>query len=43
MVEDGATPEAPRRPNFVFFDDPARIEEGAGKLEEACRPTSVNT
>jgi hypothetical protein len=35
MVEDGATPEALRRLNFIFFDGPARIEEGADKLAEA--------
>ncbi len=34
-VDDGETPEALRRLNFIFFDDPARFEESADKLAEA--------
>ncbi len=34
-VEDGAVPEALRRLNFIFFDDPARFEASADALAEA--------
>ena len=34
-VEDSATPEALRRLNFIFFDDPARFEASADQLAEA--------
>jgi hypothetical protein len=34
-VEDGATPDALRRLNFVFFDDPAHFEASADQLAEA--------
>ena len=34
-VEDGAMPEALRRLNFIFFDDPARFEASADRLAEA--------
>jgi formylglycine-generating enzyme required for sulfatase activity len=34
-VEDSAVPEALRRLNFVFFDDPTRFEASADKLAEA--------
>ena len=34
-VEDGAIPEALRRLNFIFFDDPARFEASADRLAEA--------
>ena len=34
-VEDGAAPEALRRLNFIFFDDPARFEASADELAEA--------
>ncbi len=34
-VEDGATPEALRRLNFIFFDDPDRFEASADQLAEA--------
>jgi formylglycine-generating enzyme required for sulfatase activity len=36
-VEDGAVPEALRRLNFIFFDDPARFETSADQLAEALR------
>src|SRR5580692_5350375 len=36
-VEDGATPDALRRLNFVFFDDPAHFEASADQLAEALR------
>ena len=36
-VEDAAIPEALRRLNFVFFDDPAQFEESADQLSEALR------
>jgi formylglycine-generating enzyme required for sulfatase activity len=36
-VEDGAVPEALRRLNFIFFDDPARFEASADALTEALR------
>jgi len=35
-VEDGAVPEALRRLNFIFFDEP-RFEESANQLAEALR------
>ena len=34
-AEDSATPEALRRLNFIFFDDPARFEASADQLAEA--------
>ncbi len=34
-VDDGATPEALRRLNFVFFDEPERFEASADQLAEA--------
>jgi hypothetical protein len=34
-VEDSATPEALRRLNFIFFDDPERFEASADRLAEA--------
>jgi hypothetical protein len=34
-VDDGATPEALRRLNFIFFDDPVRFEASADQLAEA--------
>src|SRR5271170_5843418 len=34
-VEDDVIPEALRRLNFIFFDDPARFEESADRLGEA--------
>src|SRR5919204_1404316 len=34
-VEDGAVPEALRRLNFIFFDDPGQFEASADKLAEA--------
>jgi hypothetical protein len=34
-VEDSAVPEALRRLNFIFFDDPDGFEVSAGKLAEA--------
>jgi tetratricopeptide (TPR) repeat protein len=34
-VEDSATPEALRRLNFIFFDDPNRFEASADRLAEA--------
>jgi hypothetical protein len=34
-VEDSAVPEALRRLNFIFFDDPAQFEVSAEKLVEA--------
>ncbi len=36
-VDDSTTPEALRRLNFVFFDDPAKFEESAERLAEALR------
>ena len=36
-VEDGAVPEALRRLNFIFFDDPTRFEASADRLAEALR------
>ena len=34
-AEDSATPEALRRLNFIFFDDPQRFEASTDKLAEA--------
>jgi tetratricopeptide (TPR) repeat protein len=34
-AEDSATPEALRRLNFIFFDDPARFEASVDQLTEA--------
>ena len=34
-VDDGAIPEALRRLNFIFFDDPARFDASADRLAEA--------
>jgi WD40 repeat protein len=34
-VEDRAVPEALRRLNFIFFDDPARFESNVGQLAAA--------
>jgi tetratricopeptide (TPR) repeat protein len=34
-VADGAIPDALRRLNFIFFDDPARFEASADRLAEA--------
>jgi hypothetical protein len=34
-VDDDATPEALRRLNFIFFDDPERFEAAADQLVEA--------
>ena len=34
-AEDGAVPEALRRLNFIFFDDPTRFEASADRLAEA--------
>src|SRR5579863_9271960 len=34
-TDDGAVPEALRRLNFIFFDDPARFEASADQLAEA--------
>jgi hypothetical protein len=34
-TDDGAVPEALRRLNFIFFDDPARFEASADTLAEA--------
>jgi hypothetical protein len=34
-IDDGAVPEALRRLNFVFFDDPERFEAAADQLAEA--------
>src|SRR5262249_33897981 len=34
-VENSAVPEALRRLNFIFFDDPAQFEAGANKLAAA--------
>jgi formylglycine-generating enzyme required for sulfatase activity len=34
-VEDSAVPEALRRLNFIFFDDPAQFERSADRLAEA--------
>jgi formylglycine-generating enzyme required for sulfatase activity len=36
-VEDCAVPEALRRLNFIFFDDPERFGDSANKLTEALR------
>src|SRR5580704_6061608 len=36
-VEDAAVPEALRRLNFVFFDDPSLFEASADKLAEALK------
>ena len=36
-VEEGAVPEALRRLNFIFFDDPPRFEASADRLAEALR------
>ena len=36
-ADDGATPEALRRLNFIFFDDPGRFEHSADALAEALR------
>jgi hypothetical protein len=36
-VEDGATPEALQRLNFIFFDDPIRFDASADQLAEALR------
>jgi hypothetical protein len=36
-AEDSATPEALRRLNFIFFDDPAQFEASADQLAEALR------
>ena len=36
-VADAATPEALRRLNFIFFDDPTRFEANAGQLAEALK------
>src|SRR3984893_17324819 len=36
-VEDSATPEALRRLNFIFFEDPARFEASADQLAEALK------
>jgi DNA-binding beta-propeller fold protein YncE len=36
-AEDSATPEALRRLNFIFFDDPAQFEGSADQLAEALR------
>jgi formylglycine-generating enzyme required for sulfatase activity len=35
QVEAGAVPEAVRRLNFIFFDDPARFEASADQLAQA--------
>src|SRR5579863_4913651 len=34
-TDDGTVPEALRRLNFIFFDDPARFEASADQLAEA--------
>ena len=34
-VEDSAVPEALRRLNFIFFDDPEHFDASAGQLAEA--------
>ncbi|MGB6537893.1 MAG: SUMF1/EgtB/PvdO family nonheme iron enzyme [Xanthobacteraceae bacterium] len=34
-VDDAAVPEALRRLNFIFFDDPERLDEGVNKLADA--------
>jgi formylglycine-generating enzyme required for sulfatase activity len=36
-VDDAAVPEALRRLNFIFFDDPARFEAGVDRLADALR------
>ena len=36
-TDDGAVPEALRRLNFIFFDDPARFEASADQLAEALK------
>ena len=36
-TDDSAVPEALRRLNFIFFDDPARFEASADQLAEALR------
>jgi tetratricopeptide (TPR) repeat protein len=36
-VDDSATPEALRRLNFIFFDDPAGFDNTADRLAEALR------
>ena len=36
-VDEASTPEALRRLNFVFFDDPAQFEASADRLAEALR------
>ena len=41
QVEDGTAPEALRRLNFIFFDDPDRFEISADQLAEALRTDFV--
>ena len=36
-TDDGAVPEALRRLNFIFFDDPAHFEASADQLAEALK------
>src|ERR1700729_2717732 len=36
-VDDGAVPDAVRRLNFIFFDEPDRFEASADRLAEALR------
>src|SRR5579863_5738140 len=36
-TDDGAVPDALRRLNFIFFDDPARFVASADKLAEALK------
>ena len=36
-VQDGGVPEALRRLNYIFFDDPTRFEASADQLAEALR------
>lgn len=36
-VDDAAVPDALRRLNFIFFDDPERFDESADKLADALR------
>jgi hypothetical protein len=41
QVENGAVPEALRRLNFIFFDDPSQFEASADKLAEALQTDIV--
>jgi TIR domain-containing protein len=41
QVENSAVPEALRRLNFIFFDDPSQFEASADKLAEALQTDIV--